>query len=297
VALAAVLAVVVVPVAAARAAGSVECQRAIAKASAKFVRAKLNALRKCEDALVAGFYGGTCPDPKGADRIAAAAAKLHELVHLDCGGIDQRCATGDDEPLAAIGWDGGACPNVDGASCTNAIASCEDVADCVECVATSTVEQSLALIYDELFAGNTIPLVVQCHRAIGRDTEKLFAAMVRARQKCEDRVLTGASTGPCPDAKVRATIAKLTARTTARICGACGGADATCGTSDDLTRLDIGFPAACPSVTVPGGASCAAPVSAIGDIVQCLACTTAFRVTCLDALTVPKLAPYPPECL
>jgi len=91
-------------------------------------------------------------------------------------------------------------------------------------------------------------------------------------------------------------IAKAETAKEKRICLACGGADHACGGSDDLGPGDIGFAAACPDATVPGGAACAHPVTALGDVVSCVDCMSDFETACLDAAAVPAVKPYPPAC-
>jgi hypothetical protein len=103
---------------------------------------------------------------------------------------------------------------------------------------------------------------------------------------------------PAPgDFKYLAAIAKADAKQDALICKACGGPDHLCGGGDDLTPAAIGFAAACPNVTVPGGASCAGPpITDLQGLVDCVACVTEFKSACLDRVQVPELTPYPSEC-
>src|SRR6185295_9142270 len=49
-----------------RAATTLDCRRTIAKVSSFVVRARLNALRKCRDAILRGTITGPCPDGRAA---------------------------------------------------------------------------------------------------------------------------------------------------------------------------------------------------------------------------------------
>src|SRR6185369_16836471 len=116
-------------------ADAVSCQRAVAKASAQFVQAKLKALQKCNDMVVSHITSGPCPDGTASAKIAKAESKLRTAVSKGCGGVDRTCGAGsDDEPLGGVGWGGGACPNFENGSCNNAITNCNGVSDCLECV-------------------------------------------------------------------------------------------------------------------------------------------------------------------
>src|SRR5205814_338890 len=82
-------------------------------------------------------------------------------------------------------------------------------------------------------------------------------------------VLSGSSSGPCPDAVASGSIAKAEVRKARGICKACGGPDRTCGGGDDIDPATIGFPSSCPDVTVPHGSSCAASVTDMSGVVAC----------------------------
>ena len=71
---------------------AVSCKREIARASAKFSRAKIKALQKCEDARVTGKYTGSCPDTKASTQIGKASTKLQTAIAKRCGGADGSCA-------------------------------------------------------------------------------------------------------------------------------------------------------------------------------------------------------------
>jgi hypothetical protein len=278
------------------AAEPVRCQREIATQSAKLVQARVKALQKCRDAVVKGTFAGPCPDAKAGAKIAKAESKLGAAIAKACGGADRICgAGGDDDALGAIGWTGGSCQGLENAACVAPIADCGGIASCLTCVGAAAVDQAIGLAYDDLGGGGGAGLL-GCRRAIGREAARLVQARSKALHKCRDGALKGGPAGPCPDLKALTKVGKATAKLDAKICKACGGADRACGTGDDLAPAAIGFAAACPDVTVPGGPSCGGPIDDLRALVDCVACVTAFKTGCADALAVPGLTSYPAEC-
>jgi hypothetical protein len=284
-------------------ADAVLCQRAIAKESAKHVQATMKALQRCEDRKTAGALALStdCAAESGTAKLLAKAdTRLRARVVQRCGGLDRTCGTPDDDALASIGW-GSACPGFEDSSCTAAIADCSGVATCLACVGRAAVAQAVDLYYDALATSEfgSGSALNRCQRAIGAETARFFSARSKALQRCRDGRLKGRHTNDCPtpgDGKATAAIAKAEARKVSRICAACGGANAACGGGDDPAPADIGFVSSCPAVTVPDGPSCAGAVGTVGDIVGCVDCVTEFKGDCLDALAVPGLTSYPPEC-
>jgi hypothetical protein len=272
----------------------VACQREISKGFAKFTQARLKALGRCEDAVVAGKLAGPCPDGKTAAVLAKAEAKLRSSIANKCGGADHVCGSGSDESLASIGWGSGACRNFESGGCTNPIADCDDVAQCLVCVGTAAIDQAIGLYYGALHP-TTDAAIDRCQREIGRSAAKAFRAETKALQKCADARLKG-SGASCPDPKASSLISRARAKAVAKICRACGGADGVCGGSGDLTPAAIGFPATCPSVTVPGGTACGGAVNDLQGLVNCVTCVTAFKADCTDAISVPGLEAYPANC-
>ena len=273
------------------------CKREIARQAAKFSRAKIKALQKCEDAVVTGTSSGPCPDGKASTQIGKASAKLRAAIANRCGGGDHDCATiGDNDSLASIGWNVGTCQNLENGGCNDAIATCGDVATCVLCLNEAAVDQAIGLYYDAFTSGPSAS-VEKCQRAIGKETTKFFDAKRRALAKCEDAVLSGASSGPCPDARASMLISKAETTKVAKLCNACGGADQTCGGGDDPTPAEIGFVGNCPAVDPPGAApACGHAITTVADIVQCVDCVTEFKVDCIAAADAPSTGAYPAEC-
>lgn len=114
------------------------CQVAIGKSMARYFAARSQALAKCEDKVLLGTQAGPCPDAaRTAPKIARAAAKLQSAVCRACGGADRLCGGGDDLSPAAIGFPA-SCHDVTvpngGPTCSGAIATLQDLADCVGCV-------------------------------------------------------------------------------------------------------------------------------------------------------------------
>ena len=276
------------------AADPIACQREIVKRSAELVQLEAKELQRCEERAREG--GGACPDARAAAKIAKVQSKLRAAIGKRCGGDDRACGTPDDEPLAAIGWDLGTCPAPPPAACEGALADCGDVADCLACADGHGVARAIGLYYDALAAGGD-GAVGKCRRVIGKEGAKLLRERAKVLRACRDDVLAGKASGPCPDARAAARIARAEAKLVQRLCKACGGGDRACGTGgDDVPPDAIGFPAQCPAVMPPGAASCAASVDSLPALVECVRCVTAFETDCLGALPAPALGAYPPEC-
>ncbi len=273
------------------------CKREISRADARYSRAAMRALQKCHDDIVAGKRPGPCPDGKTNDRILIANAKLQSSIAKRCGGIDQTCSvTADNDPLPSIGWDIGNCPNFEHGACNNAISHCNHIATCLLCINNAAINQAIGLYYGALTSGAN-NVVRKCQRTIGKEEGRFYQAKAKALGKCEDLVLKGAFPGPCPNDRAAGMIAKAEAKAMTKICNVCGGPDRECGTADDLTVEEIGFPSSCPAVDPPGpDPSCGGPVETLSDLVQCVTCVTGFKVDCVSAAGVPAVTAYPSEC-
>ena len=101
---------------------------------------------------------------------------------MRCGGHNKLCNVADvgvdaDEPLAAIGWDIGACPDLAGHGCTNAIADCNDIATCAACIAHYAVDRANELLLRpaavpaEFATGSAVN---NCQIAIGKAATKFL---------------------------------------------------------------------------------------------------------------------------
>lgn len=274
------------------------CQRAISKATAKLAQTRMKALYVCRDQVVSGVHPGPCPDGTAGAKIAKAEGKLARAIAKACGGPDHACGGSDDDPLGAIGWDVGTCPNVARGACTQPIADCGDVADCLACVGAATVDQAVGLYYDAQNPLDASADVERCQRAIGKKAGLFFTGATKALQRCEDGVMKGRLAGTCPDASGSASVkvAGLAVHLLAGVCGACGGIDQDCGGEPDLPLSTIGVPASCPAVTIPGGDPCGGSIDDLSDLAVCVHCVSAFEATCLDALGAAGVQTYPSEC-
>ncbi len=300
------------------AASAARCQQTINKELAKFIKTKSTILRICkENAVRKGTPADPvdCPLTAQDDKINAAEDRLLAKIVAACGGANGVCSATDvgadaDEPLATIGWDVGACPDLNGHGCTNAIADCNDVGTCVACIGHQAVNRQNELAYDlltptEFTTGSPVNL---CQVAIGKATTKFLQAKSKALQSCWAKVVAakpGFTAPPgCPDtdAKTAAAIAKAEQKKIAAICKGCGAggdqdANGVCDLAPTFGAAEIGFEPDCPDVTVPGSpTTCFAIVTTLGDLIACVDCVTDFAVDCASALPAPALFSYPPEC-
>ncbi|MCC6764570.1 MAG: hypothetical protein IT293_07895 [Deltaproteobacteria bacterium] len=291
--------VVAAPLAAAAGADPVlACRRAIVRDAAKLARARLAALRKCEDAKRKGKLPAltACRDePAIGAAFATATGKLAAVVARACGGADGRCGTADDPSLAAIAWPG-ACPELEGSGCTAALAGCGDVPACVACLADAAIGRGVALAYAPFAAADakTQKAVVRCQKAVAGAATALAAARLAAGARCLDGRLAGTHSAPCPlpgNGKAAAKLAKARAKAEAAVCKACGGVDKRCGGGDDLARELVGTAPACPEVGL-----CDTAIASFVDVVACFDCSAAARIDCALAGAAPGVADYPAAC-
>lgn len=276
-----------------------KCKQEIGKDFSKFVQAKAKALQKCRESIVKNQFAGPCPDAGAATKIATAESKMRAGIAKKCGGSTKSCTDGDAVALSAISWDMGQCPHGSGSDCNNLITDCNGISDCLVCHGEEAVDDVIGLSYDALAAGQfgSNSAINKCQLAIGKNAAKFIEAKNKALQKCEDGVLKGTVTGPCPDAiKALPAINKAETKKVAGICKACGGPDKLCGGGDDLTPAVIGFASTCPSVTIPGGSACGGAITTVSDIVTCVDCVNEYQADCLDAHSVPALKTLPAEC-
>jgi Right handed beta helix region len=315
----------------------VGCRRAIARSGRQLLQVTVNALQKCEERLARGQIG---PDPgpgrrldfclvepTAAARIDRARAKVGATIDAACGGPDGICGTGDDhlDVQLDVGFPT-VCPGIADGECANALTDCRAVGDCLICVHAAAVEAVIALAYDDVAGASDPPDVaralVRCRRSIGKETAKFLLAKAKALGKCWDDRLQGRQAYECPEpgGRTQSKIRAADAKRIAKICHACGGADAACdqpitlvdpgpaqmppggsGGGDDLTPAEIGFAPTCPDVTVPadavhGAVRCGGPVQTLADLVFCTGCVAERAVGCPDRMRVPEVATYPLAC-
>ena len=287
----------------------VQCQRTIAKEAAKFAKARSKSLLKCEKRKIKGQLADTTDcetEPTTLSKLDKAASKLAAQIDKKCGGDDKVCNGDETEDIPAVlGW-GGVCPNLEGGACDMTIATCGDVADCLTCIHSAATSQANDLYAGSLFIPTVDTGLRKCQEAVGKEGQKFQEQKAKLIQKCWDSRLKGKHGDTCPDAlaadgsvaeKAAERIAKAESKMSAKLCKACGGSDKLCnGTGDYDPQSQIGFQASCDAVTVPGGASCAGPVTTLQDLVDCVGCVTEFKVDCMDRATVPEFETYPAEC-
>jgi len=184
------------------------CKREIARADARFSRAKMKALQQCFGDMTAGKRPGPCPDASTSSRIFVARAKLQSSIAKRCGGIDQTCSvTPDNDSLPSIGWDIGGCPNFESGNCTNNISHCGHISTCLLCINDAAIDQAVDLYYNH-FLPTTDTGIRKCQIGLGKEASKFFQAKNKILGKCEDMVLKGSITGPCPGTRFEESIAK-----------------------------------------------------------------------------------------
>jgi hypothetical protein len=320
-------------------AAALKCQRVIDKETSKFVKAKMKALQKCHDSLVKDKFeppnGPGDPGPGGGLRLAfcsaesktsgkivKAQAKIIDKINKACGGDNKICDGGTgEESTAALGFYA-TCPNFEGSAdpkCSATIGDCGALADCVECIGETAVDQGIMLLYDALSDADPVLQkdLNKCQQAIGKEATKFLLAKEKALMKCWDGRLKGVHANACPvpgDGKAQPAIDKAELKKIEKICKACGGGDKQCddtvtgpnGTviigsagGDDLSVAAIGFPASCDAVKIPGGGPACigdGSVNTLAELVECVDCISEFKVDCIDAARVPELEAYPCEC-
>jgi cysteine-rich repeat protein len=293
----------------------VACQRTVSREAARFAAARAALLARCEIGRVKGQHGDPCPDPGGpegsvgrrtADKIARAEAKLRDAVARRCGGDDGVCGgdpSGEVTP-AELNFPA-PCPGFAGSTalaCTAPLNDCADLADCLICIAGTASGQGVARTFGDLLPDGP----ERCQRTIGAATQKLVALEVAALERCWDARVRGLHADVCPDPlaprgteprKAAERIERARAKHARAICRACGGSDRACGGGDDADPLaEIGFRAACDDVHVDGGEACGAPITTLGDLVDCTQCVSTLEAQCLASAPVPSFVEYPHDC-
>ncbi|MBI3770751.1 MAG: hypothetical protein HY271_19960 [Deltaproteobacteria bacterium] len=286
-----------------------KCRAAIIKGAGGFVQAKAKALQKCRESIVKGKLpaGTDChANGKTAAAIGKASTKLESRIVKACAGKDKTCSTqdadGSEPSLGDIGWNIGQCPNFEHGNCTNAIDSCSDIPTCIECISEAAIDQAIGLYYDALAPSDPTSkdkaekALNKCQVTVGKAATKFLVAKSKSLAKCWTAV-NKAGSGSCPDGAAATAIAAAESKKQIAIKKACQGPDKVFGTADDLTPTNIGFVGACPTVTIPVGASCGHAVDTLSDLIACVDCVTEFKTDCAAVLAVPAfVTPYPAEC-
>ena len=217
----AVLGILVVELLASRAGATpAVCRDAVIAASARYTQSATKALASCRRRRLADCDA----DTRTVSTLARAAARLQSIVTQRCCGSDRICGTADDEPLAAIGWDAGYCPNLDRGECNGLITSAADVATCLVCIGNGAAGDLAAA---SATGGPASGPAGGCVTAIGKETARLATTTSKALARCWEARGKGTHANPCPepgDGLAGPAIESAVARATTRLCKACGGA-------------------------------------------------------------------------
>jgi hypothetical protein len=116
----------------------------------------------------------------------------------------------------------------------------------------------------------------KCQRTIAKANSQFVQAQVKALTKCEESIVKGKISGPCPDSKATTSLQKATDKLTSSIDKSCGGDDKVCGgnlTGED-TPASLGWPTNCPDFEHRSNSdpACNAALNDCGDIASCLSC-------------------------
>jgi len=268
------------------------CRDAITKASAKHAQAVTKVLEKCAERVLAGRLPPST-DCHADPQLGSAATKLEASIARSC------CTGATCEPLAAIGWDVGQCPDFESLGCDAPIDGVEDIAGCVACVSVAAASERAAVTLGEAVVAPAGSAARRCEVALGKETARLARSTSKALERCWDARGRGVHANPCPDpgdGRAAPAIARAAAFARVRICAACGGADGACGGGDDVPPGDASALDRCPAVTVPNGPGCGGTIASLDDLATCVACVTSFGTACADRVAVPAFASYPAEC-
>ncbi len=277
---------------------ALKCRRAALQGAAKLARQHLKALRKCEDARIAGKLPAATDcraDLKVARPFDDGVGALRAALDKACGGVDKVCGGADDLELAALGWPS-ACPELEGQGCGAPLASCADVATCAACLVDAAVTRAVTLVYEPI-----VPVVPKeqkrvfaCQKALGAAGVALADKRLQVDGICLLQRLAGDHERACPlpgDGKAAGLLADARAKAEAKVCKACGGSDKQCGGGDDLAAGAVGFASACPGVGLCGGG-----IGDLSELVACFDCTAGTRADCALAAAAPAVAAYPAGC-
>jgi hypothetical protein len=281
---------------------SAACPDVLRRETARFAKTAREAVGACEADVLAGRLPATADcrtEPRTAALVTAAAGRLTARLAGRCCGADRTCGTADDASLAAVGWTSPACPSLENAACTGAVADPGDVAACLTCAGRAAMERLVELLHERYAPAVPASVLAGCQAAIGEASTRFFVKTTKALRRCWDARARGGHANDCPapgDGRAERAIARARDALADAVCRACGGGDARCGGGDDLTPAAIGFLAACPGVVPPGGAACAGPVAGLPDLARCAACVSEFAAGCLGRLAAPGLVAYPAEC-
>ena len=198
-------------------AAELKCRDTIAKLGTKLGRTAAKAFNDCHAKRIEGLIASTtdCNSAVDADlksKISAAESKLLDQVPVKCTGLTP----------ANLNYD--ACPAACAAEVPT-IANFTDVANCVACVAKSSVEgmTGSAQGHPALPLGD---VEATCHDTIGDGQTKHFRAILKERRKCQKSAeKAGAtSTASCKTADPNGKIATARSKSEGAVDADCSGA-------------------------------------------------------------------------
>lgn len=278
-----------------------KCQRGIAKESQKFLAKKSQILSKCEQDIAKGKLPvSTDCQVANAAAIGSASDKMEEKVVKSCEG----------ETPTTLGYPA-TCPDLENQGCDAiSLATPAGMGDCLACLDGFATDQLYGVIGGGFLDPAGDAEIAFCQRTIAAEGQKFFKTKTKELQKCWDARLKGKHTDVCPNpsadpksasGKAAAKIAKAEAKLREKVCTACGGEDEACGgltggQPNDVTPAEFGFPASCPSVTVPGGQECGLAIDGTQDALDCMVCLSDFKADCATAAGVAQLVSYPAVC-
>jgi hypothetical protein len=122
--------------------------------------------------------------------------------------------------------------------------------------------------------GKGTPSPANCDKTIARATGAFFIAHTGVVRRCEKRSTQGVlppDVDCTADQPMAGELALLAAELERSIEKACGGADGSCGTPDDISLSETGWHdvTACPDID---GSGCTGQIDDCGDIAQCVQC-------------------------
>ncbi len=291
---------------------SLKCQRELAKNTQKYALARAKFLSKCEEDNLKKGLSNDCyalaatPDGK----VDKAKTKTIDKITTKCAGTEKDTSFGLGRCPVSEGVNADPLGPVDCSNLPGLVATEQDIADCLVCVAEEHTDE-----FNELLYGNNPPAAgdaTDCRIAVGKETNKYLKARYKAMQKCEDGRLKGKITEACPDsAKSAPKIIKAERKKIAKICAACNSSGVCPTIAPPVLRCTggVNFNLFCTTdADCPGGYACdpeieqkcqltsaasqlGQPCELDGDCHQCLRGTsTAIGDSCTTPGGVPGVA-------
>jgi hypothetical protein len=131
-----------------------------------------------------------------------------------------------------------------------------------------------------------------CAETLAARFAKFTQTRMKLMARCHDLVLSGHTSGACPDSRTAAALDKARTKLHQLIDKRCGGDDETCGTgADDVDLASVGWGVSrCPNVR---HGACNGPIHHCGDVADCLACIGETSTDEAVALPYDDLEPHP----